>query len=130
MLIFILCALPLACGIACLILDDIYDLDEIGWVLICIGSVALSVCVLAMAVNGITAPINQAQWYVQYSNLCIRTEQAADDDNDTTGELKDDVDEWNEKYLNYKYSKQSLWVNWFHPIDISEFSTLTLHNRR
>ena len=97
------------------------DLDISGALLILLGSVALSISLIAIIATHATANKAIQQNKIEYDGLCKRYEIVKSEYEDISkSDIIADITAWNMEVYNTKYWSENPWTNWFNPKKIAD----------
>lgn len=99
--------------------DD--DLDAIGFFLITVGSILLSISLIIIIVNHSTADKTIRENKIEYDGLYKRYEVIQSEYEDVSkSQVIADITEWNKDVYNTKYWAENPWTNWFNPKSVAD----------
>lgn len=97
------------------------DLDGVGYLLIVVGSILLSISLIIIIVNHSTANKTIRENKIEYDGLYKRYEVIQSEYEDVSkSQVIADITEWNKDVYNTKYWAENPWTNWFNSKSVAD----------
>jgi len=98
-----------------------YDTEVFGVLSLVLGSINLTIAIIAIICIHIAAPKIIQENKIEYDGLCKRYEIAISEYEDVSkSDIIADITAWNMKVYNTKYWTDNPWTNWFNPKEIAD----------